>query len=471
MRTTDNEQRNHSPGLFVKLHVMNRRGLFISIVLLLGCRQPADSVLEAQVRKKAPPIPSSVAAERQTPVVKVVHKMFPAVVNIQTEAVIRQREFDFFFGFPGRERAYKTQAVGSGFIWSSDGVIVTNAHVIEGASKIVTLFHDGTEMEATVIGVDPDSDLAVLRVDAKDLPAAEIGTSSDLLIGEPVIAIGNPFGLSGSVTTGVLSATGRSVPTQDRSRTYTDFLQTDASINPGNSGGPLVNIEGKVIGINTAIYAQAQNIGFAIPVDRARKIVADLVEFGEVHPVWLGIGTATLTPEESSRLGFTVSRGALVTRVFGDSPADDAGIQPGDVITGVDGTTVESRESFTTLTSTATAGEQLTLSVRREDQSLQLSVTPVMPPGDLGPVLLRDISGVVVEQGNDVLDIVEIVRGSRGESVGLRAGDAVVGVNGERVRTMAELNELITRGADRSSIVLSVARGRRVYTLSFPTGN
>jgi serine protease Do len=450
---------------------MNRRAVFISIALLLGCRQPADSVLQAQVHKKPAPIPSSVSAERQTPIVKVVHRIFPSVVNIQTEAVIRQREFDRFFGIPLGERAYRTQSVGSGFVWSGDGVIVTNAHVIEGASKIVALFHDGTELDATVVGVDPDSDLAVLRVEARDLPAAPIGTSSDLLIGEPVIAIGNPFGLSGSVTTGVLSATGRSVPTQDRSRTFTDFLQTDASINPGNSGGPLVNIEGKVIGINTAIYADAQNIGFAIPVDRARKVVQDLVEFGEVHPVWLGVGTATLTPEESRRLGFSVSRGALVTRVFGKSPADLAGILPGDVITAVNGAPVESREAFTTLTSTATAGERLTIVVRREDESLQLHVTPVSPPAELGIVLLRDISGVVVEQGRELLDIVEVVNGSRGDSVGLRPGDAVVGVNGQRVKTLAELNDLITRGADRSSIVLSVARGRRVYTLSFPTGN
>lgn len=450
---------------------MKRRVILVSFALLLGCRQPADSALEAQVRKAPVPIPSSVSQERQTPIVKVVHRIFPSVVNIQTEAVIRQREFDRFFGIPLGERAYRTRSVGSGFIWSGDGVIVTNAHVIEGASKIVALFHDGTELEATVVGVDPDSDLAVLRVEAKDLPAAPIGTSSDLLIGEPVIAIGNPFGLSGSVTTGVLSATGRSVPTQDRSRTFTDFLQTDASINPGNSGGPLVNIEGKVIGINTAIYADAQNIGFAIPVDRARRIVEDLVEFGEVHKVWLGVGTATLTPEESRRLGFTVSRGALVTRVFGDSPAARAGIRPGDVITSVNGASIESREAFSTLTSTATVGESLTIGVRRDDASLQLKVTPVSPPPDLGIVLLRDISGIAVEQGRDVLDVVEVVRGSRAESIGLRPGDAVVAVNGERVTNLSQLNEQVMRGADRSSIVLSIMRGRRVYTLSFPTGN
>src|SRR5207253_136157 len=153
-----------------------------------------------------------------------------------------------------------------------------------------------------LIGVDPDSDVAVLRVEAKNLVAAPIGTSSDLMIGESVVAVGNPFGLSGTVTIGVVSALGRSVPSKEEGRTFTDFIQTDASINPGNSGGPLLNLEGKVIGINTAIYANAQGIGFAIPVDRARKVIQDLLRYGQVHSAWIGAVTTTLTPEESKRL-------------------------------------------------------------------------------------------------------------------------------------------------------------------------
>ncbi|MBI2213126.1 MAG: trypsin-like peptidase domain-containing protein [Acidobacteria bacterium] len=458
---------------------MNRKALALAIVVILGCREHASPTLAAEraggagdsgVRKQSAPIPASVGEARKTPVVRVTHDIMPAVVNIQTESVIRQRQFDIFFGTP-RQRSFKTQSVGSGFVWASDGIIVTNAHVIEGASTITAIFHDGTESEATVIGVDPDSDLAVLRVEARDLPSAPIGTSSDLQIGEPVIAIGNPFGLSGTVTTGVLSATGRSVPSREQARTFTDFIQTDASINPGNSGGPLVNIEGKVIGINTAIYADAQNIGFAIPVDRAKKIVEDLRQYGEVHRVWIGLGTATLTPEEARRVGMPPMRGALVTRVFGSSPADKAGIRPGDVIIAVNRLPIESREAFSTSTATATAGQRIAVRIRREDDTVELHLVPVDPPADLGLVLLRDISGLGVREAAGTLLVNDVEQGSRAAEVGLRGGDTIVGVNGVRVDSVKALNQEVTRGADRSSIVLAVARGRYVYTLTFPTGN
>src|SRR5256885_3358123 len=231
--------------------------------------------------------------------------------------------------FGSRDRTYTSQALGSGFVWSSDGIIVTNNHVVEGASRITVNFQDGTHLAAKLIGVDPDSDLAVLRVDAKKLTPAPIGTSSDLMIGETVVAVGNPFGLSGSVTTGVVSALGRSVPSKEEGRTFTDFIQTDASINPGNSGGPLLNIEGKVIGINVAIYAQAQGIGFAIPVDRAKKVIQDLLRYGQVHSAWIGAVTATLTPEEAKPIGTKASHGALVARVFAGSPAQAAGLRAG----------------------------------------------------------------------------------------------------------------------------------------------
>ena len=284
----------------------------------------------------------TVSASRRTPIVTVAHDVGPAVVNIQTESTIRRREVDPFFDpfgvFGGRDRSYTSQSLGSGFVWSSEGIIVTNNHVVEGASRITVNFSDGTQVPAKLIGVDPDSDVAVLRVDAKNLLAAPIGTSSDLLIGETVIAVGNPFGLSGTVTTGVVSALGRSVPSKEAGRTFTDFIQTDASINPGNSGGPLLNIEGRVIGINTMIYANAQGIGFAIPVDRAKKVIQDILRYGQVHSAWIGAVTATITPEEARRTGLRASRGALVARVITGSPAQAAGLKPGDIITAVAGT-------------------------------------------------------------------------------------------------------------------------------------
>ncbi len=450
---------------------MKRTALLASLIILLSLFNCREATAPPPVKPAgSQKIPGSVSAQRRTPTVVVVHEMLPSVVNIQVEATIRRREFDPWFGFP-QDRTYTTQAVGSGFVWASDGVIVTNAHVIEGASRIVVVFHDRTQTPARVIGVDPDNDLAVLKVNGNSLPAAPIGTSSDLLIGEPVIAIGNPFGLSGTVTRGVISATGRSVPSQEQGRTYTDFIQTDASINPGNSGGPLVNIEGKVIGINTAIYAQAQGIGFAIPVDRARKVIEDLRRYGKVQPSWLGVVTTTLTPEEASRLGFSVDRGALVSRIFDGSPASRAGIKPGDVIVGIQNAPVDSREDFSTLMASATQGQQILLRVNRDDQVRDIQVTPASPPENLGLRILGEVAGVEVQQGQRGLIITEVSPRSRGARVGLRPGDEIVGVNGREVSSLPDLNGEVVKESDRPSIVLSVARGRFIYTLTFPMGS
>ncbi len=449
-----------------------RGGLFIALlvlVMIFGCRNTPE-----QPRRTAPPveqIPPSVSAERRTPVVRVVHDILPSVVNIETEATIRQREIDPWFGMFPREREYRTQAVGSGFIWDSSGLIVTNAHVIEGASTITVNLNDGRKLPASVIGVDPESDLAVLSVDASGLPAAPIGTSGDLLIGEPVIAIGNPFGLSGSVTTGVVSALGRSVPSRDQNRTYTDFIQTDASINPGNSGGPLVSIEGRVIGINVAIYAEGQGIGFAIPVDRATKIIEDLRQFGEVHPAWLGAATATLTPEESRRRGFGVDAGAVVTRIFPGSPAAQAGLERNDVIISAGGASIDSREALNTILASFEAGRELGLTIQRGQREVSMQVTLDQAPVNLGLEVLRQISGIEVVDTNRGIVIESVARGSRAEAIGLVPGDRVTRLNGQAVRTVDELNQLMRGSTDRSSIVLSVARGRFEYALTFPMGN
>src|SRR5438445_2515663 len=426
------------------------------ISVSLACKPLAESQTTdaRQVRQDRAPIPATVSAARRTPIVIVAHNVLPAVVNIQTESTIRRREVDPFYDpfgfFGGRDRTYTSQSLGSGFVWSSDGIIVTNNHVVEGASRITVNFNDGTQMAAKLIGVDPDSDVAVLRVDAKNLAAAPVGTSGDLMIGESVIAVGNPFGLSGSVTTGVVSALGRSVPSKEQGRTFTDFIQTDASINPGNSGGPLLNIEGKVVGINTAILGNAQGIGFAIPVDRAKKVIQDLLRYGQVHSSWIGAVTATITPEEARRVGIRATRGALVSRIFGGSPAQSAGLRPGDVITAVAGKPVDSREAFSTYTATIPSGEAVPLTVVRDGSPHAVTVRPVDPPRDLGLRILWDIAGLRVANSRGVV-IDEVASRSRSANIGLQQGDLIVGVNGNGVRSGDDLNAELTSAAGLSS--------------------
>ncbi|MFL6246025.1 MAG: trypsin-like peptidase domain-containing protein [Thermoanaerobaculia bacterium] len=453
---------------------MKKLRTFIALFLLgIGCGKPIAESQTVQ-RPAANPIPATVSASRRTPIVVVAHTVLPSVVNIQTEATIRRRQADPFFDpfglFGGGERSYTSQSLGSGFVWSSDGIIVTNNHVVEGASRITVNVNGGKQIPAKLLGVDPDSDLAVLRVDEKGLTAAPIGTSSDLMIGESVIAVGNPFGLSGTVTTGVVSALGRSVPSQDQTRTFTDFIQTDASINPGNSGGPLLNIEGKVIGINVAIYAQAQGIGFAIPVDRAKKVVEDLLRYGAVHTAWIGAVTATLTPEEAKRLGHNLGQGAVVVRIFDGSPAQRAGLQTGDVITAVAGRPVDSREAFSTATATLAPGQNISLSLNRGGATRTVEVRAGEPPADLGLRILQEVAGLRVADERRAVVVDEVISRSRAEEVGLAAGDLIVGVNGTEVNDTRELNTQLISGAERSSIVLSVARGRYVYNVTFPMG-
>jgi serine protease Do len=449
---------------------------FIALFLLgIACGKPIAESQPVQPRAAANQIPPTVSAARRTPIVVVAHNVLPSVVNIQTEATMRRRNVDPFFDpfgfFGGRERSYTSQSLGSGFVWSSDGIIVTNNHVVEGASRITVNVNGGRQIPAKLLGVDPDSDLAVLRVDEKGLTAAPIGTSADLMIGESVVAVGNPFGLSGTVTTGVVSALGRSVPSQDQSRTFTDFIQTDASINPGNSGGPLLNIEGKVIGINVAIYAQAQGIGFAIPVDRARKVIEDLLQYGEVHSAWIGAVTATLTPEEAKRRGHSLRRGAVVVRVFADSPAARAGVRSGDVITAVAGRSVDSREAFSTATATLAAGQSVQLSINRDGTDSTVAVRAGEPPTDLGLRILQEVAGLRVADERRTVIVDEVISRSRAAEVGLTSGDLIVGVNGNEVNDTRELNTRIIAGADRSSIVLTVARGRYAYNVTFPMGS
>jgi serine protease Do len=403
---------------------------------------------------------------RRTPLVTVVEKISPAVVNISAQSTVR--EADPFFGLFGLGTERQAQSLGSGFIIDRNGIVVTNAHVVEGASRITVTLLDGRELEADLLGSDRDADLAVLKVKATNLPALPLGRSSDLMIGETVIAIGNPFGLSNTVTTGVLSAVGRTIPSERGERLFTDFLQTDASINPGNSGGPLVNVGGDVIGINSAIISGATGIGFAIPADRARRVVEDLLRFGELQPLWSGARLLTIDPELARRSGIAVKRGALVFKIYPDSPATAAGLQEKDVILAAAGHPVVSREDVGTALYTAPAGAAVELEVRRGEKTLKVALKPVHPPQGLGLQVLERSVGIRVEAVQGGLAIRQVTTGSAAAERGLRPGDVILGANGQQTPSAEALGREVLRGLDRGSLPLSVQRGRWVYNLDFP---
>lgn len=330
------------------------------------------------------------ASPRRTPVVAVVERVSPSVVNISAESIVR--EVDPFFGnFFGGSRQRKSQSLGSGLIIDPSGLVVTNEHVIEGASKILVTTLDGRELEATVLGSDRDADLAVLKVAVKGLPATPLGKSANLLMGETVVAMGNPFGLSNTVTTGVLSARGRAVGGSGRRALFTDFLQTDASINPGNSGGPLLDSAGRLIGINTAIYSPSgasAGIGFAVPVDTLNRVVPHIIRHGKYSRPAMGI---ELDEGANQRLTAAFeTKGVVILRVKPGSPAAGAGLQgvtmtrkgivPGDIITAVDGKPVDSVGKFAARLDEYKPGDRIRLTLLRQGRSAEATIT--LQPGE-----------------------------------------------------------------------------------------
>jgi serine protease Do len=392
-------------------------------------------------------------------------------VNIAAEQMVRRRSGtwdDFFFGLDPRPRREKAQSLGSGAIIDPKGIILTNDHVISGASRIIATTKSGTELECEVIGSDADNDLAVLRVKnaPPSLPTLKLGTSSDILIGETIVAIGNPFGFSNTVTAGVVSALGRSVRGNDNQRVYTDFIQIDAPINPGNSGGPVVNIQGEMIGIATAIIGGAQGIGFAIPVDRARRIVADLRQYGQVRAVWIGAHGRTITSSDDAG---GRPRGFRVRSVEPGSPAEKAGIHPGDVVVSVDGSPIDSQEAFETALSTRGPGKPMRLAVKNGAAAERvLTVSGEAPPSDYGMRRLRAELGMTVRAGSNGLRISVVDPRGAAARAGLENNDILLGLNGTEVRDAADVNRVFARDQNRTTLVMEVARGRFAYTLTFP---
>ena len=425
---------------------------FIGTVLLAGAAQSA-------------PLPS-----RRSDIVEVVEKVSPAVVNIAAEQTVRRRTslFDeFFFGMDPR-RNDKSQSLGSGVLIDPKGVILTNDHVISGASRIRATTKSGQELECEVIGSDADNDLAVLRVrnPRGTLPTIKLGTSSDLLIGETIVAIGNPFGLSNTVTAGVVSALGRSVRGDQNQRLYTDFIQIDAPINPGNSGGPVVNIDGEMIRIATAIIGGAQGIGFATPVDRAKRIVEDLLRFGEVRAVWIGVRGRTINSGDDG--GLDRPRGYRVRSVAPGSPAARAGVRNGDVIVSVDGAAIDSQDAFETALASRGPGRPMKLVLRNGGSDRTVTVQGQAPPSDLGVQILREQVGIGVSPVRGGLRITVTDKNGAAARAGIETGDLLLALNGERVAAVNDVNRVLQRDHSRTTLWMEVGRDRYAYTLTFP---
>jgi Do/DeqQ family serine protease len=412
---------------------------------------------------------------RRNRVVEAVERVSPAVVNISAQQVVeepapfptfRDPFFEEFFRDFFEPRRYTRTSLGSGVIVRSDGYVVTNQHVILGSGRVRVALADEREFDAELVGADSDSDLAVLRVRSQNpLPAAPLGDSDTLMIGETVIAIGNPFGLSHTVTTGVVSAVGRALRTKDQ--TFYDFIQTDASINPGNSGGPLVNIDGEVIGINTAIYQKAQGIGFAIPVNRAKRIVHDLIAFGEVQIPWVGAVVQDLTQAElASSSG--PRAGVLVRRVEPGSPAAESGIRPGDVIVAVDDRPVHSSDQYEQLLRDRGPGAEIELRIWRDGAKKATRVRARLFPLERADDLAWQLIGVRVREGRDGLAIVRVRSGSPADEIGVRPGDFLVGLAGASLDSVATFRKKIVQVRNSAAVLLSVRRWRRVYHVRVP---
>lgn len=336
----------------------------------------------------APPLPTATGANFVT---QVVQKVGPAVVRIEASRTVTSRlpaQFNdpFFRQFFGsqlpEEQSRVQQGTGSGFILSQDGSILTNAHVIAGADTVRVILKDGRTFEGKVMGRDELTDVAVVKIEANNLPTVEVGNSEELQAGEWAIAIGNPLGLDNTVTTGIISATGRSSNQIGAPDKRVEFIQTDAAINPGNSGGPLLNARGQVIGMNTAIIQRAQGLGFAIPINTAQRIANQLIATGEAQHPYLGIQMVALTPQIKERLnsdprsGVTVNedQGVLIMGVMPNSPAAQAGLRPGDVIQQLNGTSVTEASSIQKAVENAQVGGDVRLGLRRNGQNINLAV-------------------------------------------------------------------------------------------------
>jgi Do/DeqQ family serine protease len=415
------------------------------------------------------------AADRRTPVVLAVEAVSPSVVNITVTSTVRGDSrspfgdpfFDQFFKGFQDQRPRRSQSLGSGVIIDGKkALVLTNAHVIASGGDISVRLKDGREFKADLVGSDADFDLAVLKLEnASDLPQVSMGDSDDIYIGETVIAIGNPFGYSNTVTTGVVSALNR--PMKTNGGAFGSFIQTDAAINPGNSGGPLLNINGELIGINTAIQARAEGIGFAIPINKAKHVIAELLDTGHVEPIWLGLFGQDVNQAAARYFDLKDLSGMLVTEVYPGTPAADALLKPGDVIVSFNGRTLANKSDYLARLFSVTKSESVNLVALRDGHEIRLHLRPQVLDKAKALNLVRTRWGFELadrKQGAGA-EVTTVVPGSAAAKLGLKQGDVIHQIGNRSLRSGIDLLNAFLRNRMQKTVMMRVQRGRNLYTV------
>lgn len=455
--------------------------LLLIVLPLAACKKKEAPLFSESSRQAEAPVkevPKDILATQQafSNVVKAVN---PAVVNISTvskkKLVQPFFEFspffdDFFDGRQPKPQYRRENSLGSGFIINKEGYIITNDHVVRDAESIQVKLSNEEEYSGKVVGSDPKTDIAVIKINAKDpLPAAVLGDSSKLQVGQWAIAIGNPFGLDRTVTVGVVSATGRS---NMGIETYEDFIQTDASINPGNSGGPLLNIYGEVIGINTAIVAAGQGIGFAIPVNMAKQVVAQLIKKGSVTRGWLGVAIQPVTQEIARSFNLDKPRGALISDIMAGSPAEKAGLRRGDIILSFAGKEIKDSRQLQLVVAETPVGQQVAVEIFRDGKTVKLSLATgnadsAAASKPRSTEAQASAFGLTVDElprnrqagGLSGVIVSGVEEDGTAAEAGIRPGDIVTSVNQKKVGNLADYSRAMKEAEQRGSAILLVRRG------------
>jgi len=449
--------------------MINTFSRFFSTILLAACSFFSASVNAA--------LPQELDGKELPSLAPMLENVTPAVVNIATEGRVRQRQsplfsdpfFRRFFQIPDQPIERKTSSLGSGVIVDAKrGLVLTNNHVIANAIQITVTLRDGRQVEAEIVGADPETDIAVLKMTAENLTALTTSDSDDLRVGDFVVAIGNPFGLGQTVTSGIISALSRSGLGIEE---YEDFIQTDASINPGNSGGALVNLKGQLVGINTAIFSQSgasHGIGFAIPINLALRIMEQILDTGEVKRGFLGVSIQDITPELAEAFGLTKKSGALINKVLKDSPADKAGLLPGDIVILIDGKKIRNANDVRNRIGLLPVGERIKFKLLREGKEFELTIlvdegTSKKIKPKVTSELLIGVTVGDIQKGNPYfgkvkgVTVLEIKRGSLAWVSGLRTNDVITSVNKNPVKNLEEFLSAVDKKND--SLLLRIVRG------------